>query len=140
MMLPQENRKNSSSATIFDIHRSIVDSNTHNFMKAQIEIESQLNPDAWDSYLANYWDKQLPLLIRYGFPLDFNPASPLQHEETNHASAKLFAENVSHYLQEETSFKAILGPFDAPPIKNLHISPFMTRPEPSSDHRRVIIV
>ena len=139
MILPKTNRKNLSLATIFDIHRSIVDTNNHNFMEAQIEIESQLNPDAWDKYLENYWDKQLPLLIRYGFPLDFNPASPLQHQEINHASANLFTKDVAHYLQEETSFKAILGPFDAPPIENLHISPFMTRPKPSSDHRRVII-
>ena len=140
MMLPTTKHcKNSSLATIFDIHRSIVDTNTHNFMKAQIEIQSQLNPDAWDKYLKNYWDQQLLLLIRCGFPLDFNPASPLQHEETNHASAKLFPKDIAHYLQEETSFKAILGPFDVPPIKNLHISPFMTRPKPSSDHRRVII-
>ena len=129
MTLPEtKNSKNSSLATIFDIHRSIVDTKTHNFMEAQIEIESQLNPDAWDKYLKNYWDKQLPLLIRYGFPLDFDMASPLQHQETNHASAKLFANDVSHYLQEKMSFKAILGPFDALPIENLHISPFMTRP------------
>ena len=139
MILPKKNRKNSSLATIFDIHRSIVDTNTHNFMEAQIEIKSQLNPDAWDKYLQNYWDQQLPLLIRYGFPLDFNPASPLHHEEINHASANLFVQDVAHYLQEETSFTAILGPFDSPPIKNMHISPFMTRPKPSSDHRRVII-
>ena len=140
MILPKtKNSKNSSLATIFDIHRSIVDTNTYNFMEAQIEIKSQLNPDVWDKYLKNYWDKQLPLLIRYGFPLDFDTASPLQHEETNHASANLFVKDVFHYLQEEMSFKAILGPFDAPPIENLHISPFMTRPKPSSNHRRVII-
>ena len=40
MIVPKTNRKNSSLATIFDIHRSIVDTNTHNFMGAQIEIES----------------------------------------------------------------------------------------------------
>ena len=122
-------------ATIFDIHKSIADTNTHNFLKAQIQIKSHLNPDTWDSHLQDYWNKQLPLLIRYGFPLDFNPASPLHHEEVNHASAILFTKDVLHYLQEEASVKAILGPFDAPPIPNLH----MTRPKPSSEYRRVII-
>ena len=86
-----------------------------------------------------YWDKQRQLLIQHGFPLHFNPASSLYHEEINHASANLFTKDVLHYLQEEASFKAILGPFDAPPIPNLHISPFMTRPKPSSEHRHVII-
>ena len=139
MILPEKNKKNLSLATIFDIHKSIVDTDTHNFLKAQIQIKSQLKPDAWDMYLEDYWDKQLPLLIRYGFPLDFNPASHLHHEEINHASANLFEKDVVHYLQKEASFKAILGPVDAPPIPNLHISPFMTRPKPSSEHRRVII-
>ena len=130
MILPKRNEKNVSLATIFDIHKSIVDTETHSFFNAQIQIESQLNPDVWDKYLKDYWDKELLLLIRYGFPLDFNPTSPLYHEELNHASANLFEKDVTHYLQEEASFKAILGPFDAPPIPNLHISPFMTRPKP----------
>ena len=43
------------------------------------------------------------------------------------------------YLQEEQDFGAILGPFKKPPLKNLHISPFMTREKADSNHRRVII-
>ena len=34
---------------------------------------------------------------------------------------------------------AILGPFDTPPISDLHVSPFMTREKPGAPHRRVII-
>ena len=105
MILPEKKKKNLSFAAIFDIHKSIVDTQTHNFLNAQIQIKSKLNPDVWDRYLEDYWDKQLPLLIRYGFPLDFNPVSPLYHEEFNHASTNLFEGNVAHYLQGEASFK-----------------------------------
>ena len=44
-----------------------------------------------------------------------------------------------HYLKEEVERGAIVGPFTEPPIKNLHVSPFMTRDNSNSDHRRVII-
>ena len=33
----------------------------------------------------------------------------------------------------------MLGPFKAPPIDNLHVSPFMTREKSNSLNRRVII-
>ena len=46
---------------------------------------------------------------------------------------------MEHYLNEEASFGAILGLFDAPPISNLHISPFMTGPKSTAEHKRVII-
>ena len=46
---------------------------------------------------------------------------------------------ITHYLKEEIEHGAIVGPFTEPPIKNLHVSPFMTRDKSSSDHRRVII-
>ena len=36
-------------------------------------------------------------------------------------------------------YGAILGPFKDPPIKEMHISPFMTREKADSDKRRVII-
>ena len=34
---------------------------------------------------------------------------------------------------------AIYGPYDHPPISGLHLSPMITRPQPTSTHRRVII-
>ena len=42
-------------------------------------------------------------------------------------------------MKEEVEHGAIVGPFIEPPIKNLYVSPFMTRDKSSSDHRRVII-
>ena len=59
-------------------------------------------PDMWDHYLQSYWDKQLPLLIRFGFPLDYNKD------------------------KQEHQHEAILGPFRDIPFKDMHISPMIT--------------
>ena len=42
-------------------------------------------------------------------------------------------------MEEEKSYNAILGPFNAPPLPNLHTSQFMTRDKPNSKNRRVIV-
>ena len=47
--------------------------------------------------------------------------------------------DIEAYLKEEAQFKAIVGPFEQHPCKNVHISPFMIRDKPGSEHRRVII-
>ena len=138
-MLPECNEKNQNDESIFNIHEKICRSGHFNFMKAQIQVKSQLNPDVWDRYLTSYWDKQLGLLIRYGFPLDFDHKIPLKSNESNHKSAVDFQDHVEFYLQEEMKYGAILGPFKDPPIKEMHISPFMTREKADSDKRRVII-
>ena len=128
-----------SSCDPISLHKEIVDSNQYNFLQKQITLKSQLNPDMWDHYLQNYWDKQLPLLIRFGFPLDYDRRGLLRSQETNHPSAIDCPGDVNAYLREEIHHEAIIGPFDNIPIKDLHISPMMTREKPNAPHRRVII-
>ena len=93
----------------------------------------------WDELLKGYWDSQLPLLIRFGFPLDFDRSTPLENHPENHTSAKNYPEDIGAYLEEEIGYKAILGPFDAPPLSDLHTSPLMTRGKPNAKNGRVII-
>ena len=121
------------------LHAKILESNKYNFLQSQINLKSQLNPDAWDHHLQGYWDRQLPFLIRFGFPLDYNRDSSLRSQETNHPSAVEFPEDIKAYLAEEMQHDAILGPYDSKPIEDLHISPMMTRDKPNAPHRRVII-
>ena len=108
-------------------------------MHSQIMVDSQLNPDAWDRFLQGYWDKQLPLMIRFGFPLDFNREAQLVNHSDNHSSAKAYPNDIKAYLLEEIAHKAILGPYTQPPLSGLHRSPFMSRAKPDSPHRQVII-
>ena len=100
---------------------------------------SKLNYEKWAQYLTTYWDWQLPLLIKYGFPLDFDRTFDTNSQKINHKSATEYPEHVTAYLQEELNNEAILGPFKTPPIDNLHVSPLMTRDKGSSVNRRVII-
>ena len=60
-------------------------------------------------------------------------------DKINHKSAINYPDNVDTYLQEEIEHKAMLGPFKAPPIDNLHVSPFKTCEKSNSLNRRVII-
>ena len=93
-MLPESNEKKQNDESIFSIHDKICKSGHFNFMQAQIQVKSQLNPDVWDRYLTNHWDKQLGLLIRYGFPLDFDHKVPLKTNESSHKSAVDFQGHV----------------------------------------------
>ena len=121
------------------LHAKILESNKYNFLQSQINLKSQLKPDAWDHYLQGYWDIQLPLLIRFGFPLDYNREGSLSSQETNHPSAVDCPEDIKAYLTEEMQYDAILSPYDTKPIEDLHISPMMTRDKPNPPYRRVII-
>ena len=47
--------------------------------------------------------------------------------------------DVDVYIQEESSYGAILRPFRENPIKSSHASPFMTRNKSNSDRYKVII-
>ena len=76
------------------LHKRIKASGEYNFKSCQIKIKSHLNPDAWDSLLQGYWDVQLSLLVRFGFPLDFNRETPLESHLENHNSAKNFPNDV----------------------------------------------
>ena len=137
--LPSVSRPSDVQAGPLTLHTMIKNSGQYNFKGCQINVKSQLNPDVWDELLVGYWDVQLPLLVRFGFPLDFDRNSSLESHPENHTSAKNFPDHVHAYLREEISYKAILGPFDQPPLEGLHTSPFMTREKSNSTNRRVII-
>ena len=124
---------------ILQLHKMLREDGRHNYEGLQIPVPSKLNYKVWAGYLREYWDWQLPLLIKFGFPLDFNRDSVVTSHDINHKSATEYPDHVSVYLEEELRHQAILGPFNHPPIGKLHTSPFMTRDKPNSENRRVII-
>ena len=64
-------------------HNIVANSGKPNFQQARIKVDTQLHLDE----LQGYWDTQLIDLLMFGFPLDFNRASPLRWEGENHKSA-----------------------------------------------------
>ena len=101
-------------------------------------MKTQLNPDKWHAYLTHYWDQQLPDLIQYGFPLDFNRNSNLVSTHVNHTSAIEYEQHIDQYIAEELKYGALYGPFEDTPIP-VHVSPLMTRAKQNSDKRRTIV-
>ena len=134
-----DRKQGSVCSDILQLHKILRSDGRHNYEGLQIPVASKLHYDTWSEYLTHYWDWQLPLLIKYGFPLDFDRDVHISSEKINHKSATNYPEHVDAYLKEEIDNKAMLGPFKTPPIENLHISPFMTREKSNSDQRRVII-
>ena len=138
-MLPDTPIENLPPRDILTAHTCIKNSWKFNFMDAQILVVSKLYLAVWDNYLAGYWDNQLPILIRHGFPLEFCCDSPLRWEGKNHTSGTDHVSDIKAYLDEEINFGAICGPISTLPLTNMPISPFMTRPKPNAPHSRVII-
>ena len=112
-----------------------------NFLGARVQVNYTMNLDLIDKLAEGYWDWHLPLLLRYGFPMDFKGT----HEDLiscsdSHPSALQFPDHVTAYLQDEIHHQAIFGPFKHKPFGEItHISPFITRNKQDSDKRRVII-
>ena len=125
--------------SLFELHDLVKKSGVPNYMGVRIPVKSQLNVNVWKQELAQYWDQQLLQLVEFGFPLDFNRNCPLRCERGNHKSATEFPADIDAYIDEETKFDAILGPFKQKPIASSHTSPFMIRPKPNSSRRRVIV-
>ena len=108
-------------------------------MGIRIPVKSQLNVNVWKEELVQYLDQQLLQLVEFGFPLDFNRKCLLKCEGGNHKSATEFPADIDSYIDEETKFDAILGPFKEKPILASHSSLVMSRPKPYSSRRRMIV-
>ena len=114
-------QSNSMTLDPIDLYKIIKASGTN---YCRITVSSELKVDMWAQELEGYWDTQLVDFLRYGFPLDFNRNSKLRCEAKNHNSTLQFPQDVDVYLEEELKFKAIVGPFEASPIDNLHCSTY----------------
>ena len=112
-----------------------------NFLGARVQINFDMNLDLVDRLAESYWDWQLPLFLRYGFPMDFRGSHvDLRDGGSCHPSAREYPEHVQAYINDELEHGAICDPFkDKPFGDETHVSPFITRHKPDSEKRRVII-
>ena len=127
-----------SPPDIWQANKLIHESKVPNFLNCRIPMKTQWNPDKWCSYLSHYWDQQLPDLIQYGFPLDFNRDSKLISADINHTSAIEHEQHIDQYIDEELKYGDLYGPFQHTPIP-VHVSPLMTRAKQNSDKRRTVV-
>ena len=123
---------------VMQSHHIIRSSGFPNFLKYKIPVNTNLNIKNWRYYLNSYWDQQLPDLLQYGFPLDFDRNCILQSVHSNHKSAEVYMDQVRSYIKEELSQGAVIGPFDKLP-PSFHISPLMTWDKQDSNKKRTIM-
>ena len=96
---------------ILQLHKKLRKDGRHNFRGLQVPVPSKLNYEVWAQHLREYWDRQLPLLIKFGFSLDFDRDSVITSQLINHKSAIEYPDHITAYLEEELQYQAILGPF-----------------------------
>ena len=121
------------------IYNRVCATGRYNHEIANIPIPSGLHMDAWKLYLEGYEDGGIVKFLEYGWPSNFNHASPLLSTFRNHKSGMDFGSHIETYIKTEMDKFAILGPFSAPPTIPLHLSPLMTRPKKGSELRRVVV-
>ena len=125
---------------IRDLHSCLDFYLTYNLISTRVTICSKFNLPLWYSLLNKYVDQNIVQFLAFGFPLDVKDKANFRPNllVRNHQSALRFKEAVAGFLQTETLEGAILGPFNYPPIHNLHCSPLLTRPK-GPGKRRVIV-
>ena len=99
--------KNDVCNNILQLHNELRKDGRYNYRGLQIPIHSKLNFQKWGDYLKQYWDWELPLPIKYGFPLDFDRKTVIVSEEINHKSATEYPSHVDTYLAEEIEHGAM---------------------------------
>jgi len=107
---------------------------------AKLPVITNLKVDAWDYYLKDYHDQNVPLFLRYGWPIDYTADRWPVSSTKNHPSADQYTEHINHYIDVELSYQAIAGPFQTNPLHQpLICSPLQTVPKRGSTHRRVVM-
>ena len=135
---PLLDNSDNEEVDLITAHNRLIRDGRPNYKGLQIPIKSGLKPDKFAFYLKNYWDWQIPLFVKFGFPLDIDRDQPIFSEKINHKSALEHPSHVEKYIAEEIQHGAIMGPFNSPPFP-LHTSPFLTREKSNSKDRRIIV-
>ena len=130
----------SNNAKLLHIYSVVNASGRFNFQQARVPLISNMHVRNWRCALEGYSDSGIVEYIEFGWPIGIDRSAPLIPERSNHASARVFPQDVEHYITTELKHAAMLGPFEgAPEIQCFQFSPLMTRPKRDSPFRRVII-
>ena len=122
------------------MHNEIRTSGLPNFQGKRISINSKLNIPFWRDNLRDYDDYQVCDMLEYGWPVGHIGVPYESSLCRNHKGATDFPLEIKQYLQKESKYKAIVGPFKSNPfLGNIAISPLNSVPKKDSLERRVIV-
>ena len=122
------------------LYKAVIDTGLPNYLGAKLDLDHQINIEAWRAVQHRLEDKQLVDFLQYGFPVgycsDRVPAVGL----VNHSSARAHPEQVEKYLNTECDKEAMMGPMQGQPfVEWSRVNPMMTRPKRDSSDLRVIL-
>ena len=80
----------------------------------------------WEQKFRDYFDKQLLVFTKFGWPIGFEGTTVPELNLSNHPSALSFDTHVDKYISKELNFKALLG-------KIRCVSLLMATSEPPND-------
>ena len=103
-------------------------------------LDPSFDSEVWKNAMGNYFDAdELVAAIKFGWDIDIIGSPHPKDAERNNASAMRFPEHVSHYVEKEQDFGALVGPFN---IKDLPFkifrSPFGSVFKVHSEWRRTV--
>lgn len=114
---------------------------THNLMGPRVSLPSGIKIEAWKKYSTGHTDDYWLLqCIEYGYPMQYRGPALYSDISDNHSSATNFSAHVQKYIQKESGFGGLIGPFEQPPFQPwCHVAPLMTRPKTGTQERRIIV-
>ena len=129
-----------------EIHRQIQKSGKYNFQHCRIRINFKINVDFMRTMLINYKDIQVCDFLEFGFPIGFKGCTEnlISKDQIwkykNHKGATEFPDDINAYIEKESKYGAVLGPFKINPFQEkLIISPLNSVPKKETSERRIIM-
>ena len=111
-----------------------------NFSACRIPVPSSLNFEYLEKELADYKDRAIIQLLRYGCPINYEGPGNLSRACHNHRGATDFPEHIERFLKREVEAASVMGPFKSSPFDiPTTVSPLNTVPKRDSADRRVIV-
>ena len=115
-------------------------SGKQNFAGCRIPVPSSLNFEYLEKELADYKDRAIIQLLRYGCPINYEGPGNLSRACHNHRGATDFPEHIERFLKREVEAASVMGPFKSSPFDiPTTVSPLNTVPKRDSANRRVIV-
>lgn len=133
---------------LLSIHEQVQKSGKYNFQGCRIKVNNKINVDFMRNMLttSNYKDLQVCDLLEFGFPIGFEGSVEDCHTKNhfwqykNHKGATEYSEDIHKYIQKESRYGAIIGPFKNNPFKEkIVISPLNSVPKKDTSERRIIM-
>ena len=133
-------RKKNLVQNMVQANKAVRISGKPNFLGCHIPVPSSLNFEYLEKELADYKDRAIIQLHRYGCPINYEGPGNLLCACHNHRGGTDFPEHIERFLKRVVEAVSVMGPFKSSPFDiPTTVSPLNTVPKRDSANRRVIV-